>query len=393
MDEQTLRAWWWHRQGLDGSLEGASPSEVLMCSGWARSVGGVGPYLTLFARAGISREQADAAVAELAIHELPAARGCTYVVPAPEFALALKAGEGFGGGELKVAMKLGVTQKEIDTLCGAILKALKKGELEPDQLRTATGTASRSLGEEGKKKGVTTTMPIALGILQGQGKIRRVPLNGRLDQQRYRYALWANGPLEKDGRTVGDALVELARRFFSWVGPATADELQWFTGQGVKVCKGLVEQLKLQDVGDGRLLHPEDAEAFAKFKPPTRPQYALVSSLDALSATRRNVATLVDAKDLQRRVQLEKGLGTLGGISDLPNHAIFDRGRLVGLWEFDPEAGEIVWASFGVKDKGLDAAVKRTEAFIRDQLGDARSFSLDSPKSRAPKLQALRKLR
>src|SRR5450631_199515 len=90
-----LRAWWSHRQGLDGSQAGAAPAEVLERTGWARSVGGVGPYLTLFARAGTSRESADQAVASLRIHELPAARGCTYVVPASEFALALKAGRSF----------------------------------------------------------------------------------------------------------------------------------------------------------------------------------------------------------------------------------------------------------------------------------------------------------
>ena len=79
MNDALLRAWWSHRQGLDGQLVGASPATILERSGWARSVGGVGPYLTLHARAGISREAADDAVANLDIHELPAARGCTYV--------------------------------------------------------------------------------------------------------------------------------------------------------------------------------------------------------------------------------------------------------------------------------------------------------------------------
>jgi len=36
--------------------------------------------------------------------------------------------------------------------------------------------------------------------------------------------------------------------------------------------------------------------------------------------------------------------------------------------------------------------VQRTERFVRDQLGDARSFSLDSPESRAPRIAALREL-
>ncbi len=39
MNEEKLRAWWWHRQGLDGTLKQASPSDVLEKTGWARSVG------------------------------------------------------------------------------------------------------------------------------------------------------------------------------------------------------------------------------------------------------------------------------------------------------------------------------------------------------------------
>jgi hypothetical protein len=54
-----------------------SAAEVLEQAGWARSVGGVGPYLTLFARTGIGRQAADDAVARLEIHELPSARGYT----------------------------------------------------------------------------------------------------------------------------------------------------------------------------------------------------------------------------------------------------------------------------------------------------------------------------
>lgn len=114
---EKLRTWWSHRQGLDGGLADAAPAEVLERTGWARSVGGVGPYLTLFARAGTSREATDGAVANLEIHELPSARGCTYVVPTSEFALALKAGESFAGGEMKTAYKLGVTDQEVDKLC------------------------------------------------------------------------------------------------------------------------------------------------------------------------------------------------------------------------------------------------------------------------------------
>jgi len=81
----------------------------------------------------------------------------------------------------------------------------------------------------------------------------------------------------------------------------------------------------------------------------------------------------------------------VGALSDLPSHAILDRGRLVGLWEYDPEARAIAWAAWVRTTPALRAAVEATEAWVRDDLGDARSFSLDSPKSRKPRIEALRK--
>jgi len=394
MDETKLRAWWFWRQGLDGSLAGASAAEVLERSGWSRSVGGVGPYLTLFSRAGIGRAVADEAVAKLAIHELPAARGCTYVVPASDFALALAVGRELDQGDMKQAMKLGVTEAEIEQLCDAVRKALFNGPLEPEEIRQATGNAARSLGEEGKKKGLTTTLPLALGRLQARGDIRRMPVNGRLDQQRYKYVLWKPNPLARQKGDSTAAFRELARRFFRWVGPATVAEFQWFIGLGVKATKEILEPLKLAPVeaGSDRLLLPEDVDAWKRFKVPGKPQFVLVSSLDPIAANRRDLKSFLDKKDLAR---FPAGRTAAAGssFSDLPHHAIFDRGRLVGLWEFDAEKGELVAATFGARDQALDAAIKRTEAFVRDELGDARSFSLDSPKRRAPRIAALKKLR
>src|SRR6185312_71263 len=110
------------------------------------------PYLALFARAGLRRAAVDAELEKAAIHELPAARGCTYIVPASQYALALKVGQDFSAKtEVATARKLGVTDTEIEKLKSAILKALAKEPLDPDALRTAAGGAARSLGPEGVK--------------------------------------------------------------------------------------------------------------------------------------------------------------------------------------------------------------------------------------------------
>ncbi|MEO8622366.1 MAG: crosslink repair DNA glycosylase YcaQ family protein, partial [bacterium] len=232
IDPIKLRAWYSHRQGLDGSLRDKSPADVLARSGWARSVGGVGPYLTFFARAGTSREAADAAVASLEIHELPSARGCAYVLPASDYPLGLTIAQVYGQAEVKTAASLGVHGPEIDTLCAAVVAAIGDEPLDPEAIKQLVGNAVRNLGDAGKKKGMITTLPLALGLLQARGDIRRVPVGGRLDQQRFKYVRWSPNPLRSATFRTDDAFTELARRFFRWVGPATMKELQWFTGLG-----------------------------------------------------------------------------------------------------------------------------------------------------------------
>ena len=269
---------------------------------------------------------------------------------------------------------------------------LSKVPLDPNQIREATGNASRNLGEEGKKKGMITTLPLALGRLQVIGEIRRIPVGGGLASQRYQYALWRPNPLEKFKLSLEEAYTELARHYFQWIGPATLAEFQWFAGLGVKASKAVTDPLKLVPVEDGsdRLMFADDKDQFMKFKVPTKPRYALVSGLDAISLLRRDIKSLIDKRDLERQVFVERDTKPLGGLADFPSHAILDRGRLVGLWEYDADTESIAWSSFVVKDKALNAAIAATEKYIREGLGDARSFSLDSPKSRAPRIAALR---
>lgn len=382
------RAFWWHRQGLDGSLAGAEPAEVLRRSGWARSVGGANPYLTLFARAGTTRAAADTAVRALDIYELPAARGCTYVVPGDHFALALGVGHGAPEGDVRVLAKLGVERAELDRLAEGVLAVLADGGAhDPAALKDQLGDLVRGLGEEGRKRGQSTTLPAVLGLLQADGAIRRVPVSGRLDQQRYAYTRWDRPAWPGSPE---QARAELARLYFGWTGLATLGHFRWFSAFTAAQAKAATADLGLVALDDGLLALPEVAAEYRAYKPPGRPSYALLAGIDALLLLRRDVPSLLAPVDADRPVPGEKL--QVGGLADLPDHAIVDRGRLVGLWQYDVEAGEIVWWLFagGRPDKALAAEIERTAAFIRDDLGDARSFSLDSPKARAPRLAALR---
>ena len=136
--------------------------------------------------------------------------------------------------------------------------------LDPRQLKEELGESVRNLGEEGKKKGATTTLPTALGILQAQGRIRRVPANGRLDQQRYAYELWnlPPSPLDDD-----EARAELIRRYLGWTGGATFKQSQWFTAFTVAQSKAALAAAGAVEVptaaGEALWMLPDDVEQLA----------------------------------------------------------------------------------------------------------------------------------
>ena len=394
MNLPLLRAWWWSQQRLGLPLRPETARATLDETGWVRSVAGVSPYLALFARSGISRAQADHAVAALQIHELPAVRGCTYVVPADDYALALRAGQDFADAPIAMAKKqLGVTEAEVDALCTRVLDVVDDTPLDPAALKDRLGDAVRHLGDAGKKRGTTTTLPLALGRLQSLGELRRVPVNGRLDQQRYGYARWSPSPLLGCTWTDDALSVALAERFWAFAGPARLEEFVAWSGLGVKAARAAVASLGYApvDAGSPYLASRELADRVRAHVASKEPQLALVGSLDNALHLRRDLDPLLDAGDAAVTMPGEKV--ALAALGDVAHHLIVDRGRIVGLWDFDPDADELVWATFRAPPPGLDDVVVRTERFVRDELGDARSFSLDAPASRGGRLKALRALR
>jgi hypothetical protein len=183
--------------------------------------------------------------------------------------------------------------------------------------------------------------------------------------------------------------VELARRYFAWAAPASLKHFRWFSGRTLAAAKKAIESLDLQAIDGTDLLLPKEIAAeFEAFTVPGKPSYALVAGIDGIHLLHRDLPRLLDPADAQRPAP--GGKATLGAEADPPCHLIVDRGRIAGLWEFDVDAGKIVYQFFGEEDEALREAVAATEEFVRDDLGDARSFSLDSPKSRAPRLAALK---
>ena len=324
---------------------------------------------------------------DLKIHELPTARGCTYVLGREDFAWALSLGKN-AEEAFRVLARLGVDRGEITLLEEQILHVLSEAEgpMDPKQLRDELGESVRSLGEEGRKKGASTTLPTALGLLQADGRIRRVPVNGRLDQQRYTYTPWG---LPRSTLGPEDARAELIRRYLGWTGGATLGQSQWFSGFTVAQSKAALAATGAVEVptlsGGPLWMLPDDVDRLSRFTAPEKEQIQLLAGTDSLVLQRRNSADLFAEADKGRKVLNS----TLALQADLPDHPILDRGRIIGLWQYDPGKARIAHWLFDGPTPAVARRIAEVEAWIQEDLGDFRSYSLDSPASRQERVDAL----
>lgn len=351
------------------------------------------PYLSLFARAGSGRSSAERELAEAAIHELPSARGCVHILPRKDYRLGLSLAyiQGSDSGFRPACRHFGFTQQELEELCDGVLEALAGGPLDPKELKPRLGSLVRTFPPEGKKHGLTTSLPMALGALQRRGLIRRIPFDGRLDGEKYLYAAWPNGPMSDGPLSQDEALAHLADLYWDWLGAASMKHFQWFSGASLTKARKAAADLNLCQVeGTELLIRPEDLEGFHDWETPVEPVFRFVSSLDSILMGRRDLDSIIAQEDKARPAYKEAGVLAVGGLSDVSSHMILDRGRIAGFWDYDPDERKIVAHLWRKPTPQYRDELELTEAFVRDEVGDARSFSLDSPKSRQGRLTFLR---
>ncbi|WP_449374530.1 hypothetical protein [Arthrobacter psychrolactophilus] len=122
------------------------------------------------------------------------------------------------------------------------------------------------------------------------------------------------------------------------------------------------------------------------FTAPEEEQIQLLAGTDALFLLRRNAADHFAEADKDRHLLSAK----LALQADLPDHPIADRGRIIGLWQYDPGAERIAYWTFGAPTEAVMQRIHEVEEFIREgSSGDFRSFSLDSPSSRQKRIDAI----
>ena len=344
--------------------EGLSIGEIVSRSGWMHTAGGTGPYLSLKARKPkLTRQQVDDAVyRRFEVVELPAVRDSMMLVPREDIGLALAAARRSFAERLR---KL----PNVDALAERIVKTLGDGVLSPDALRDALPSKLiTDLGDPGKKLGFSSTLPVALRLLQTQGRVLRLAEDFRLDAKRYFYKRWPDAlPI---GEPSADLDAALAKRFLSWAAPATADDFAFWAGVTKTVAKKLM------------------ADTPAPAAVTTRP-LMLLPFRDNYFTLHRDLTAFAGGITL---LDMSNKPAPIAKLNSLHHNAIVAGGELRGIWEFDPAEEKILWATFR-KTPGVEAAVEKTEEFIRDELGDHKYYALDHGRTRELRLAFIDKLR
>jgi hypothetical protein len=379
-------------QGLaQPSRSPVTPVGALEETGFVRTLGGVDVYIAVRARVpGLRREDLDGLVEAHQAQVVPAARGCMYLVPRRDVPISLRvAGLLSRSRDERDQEKAGIRPGEVEEVAKAALETLRgRGPLTTDALRKAlpAGTV-RSLGEQGKKVGVSSPLPGALRRLEFEGLVERTLENRRLDSERYLWRAAAVSPFE--GVRLPDDPIDLyagmARIFFHAAGLATQKDFAGWIGIAQRDARAAIERLGLLPVeveGSGDLHYlPEDRRDLLEA---SGDAVALLSFEDNLIHLHGGPAFLVDEAHHGSQVP-SWGLGrpsTLGEAKHLSLRSFVADGKIAGFWEYDPDAREIVLRPFGplsskTRSK-VDEAAADLSRFLTEDLGHGRSFSLDT---------------
>jgi hypothetical protein len=398
------RACWARRQGLGTTplspQQLLSPSDlagVVASTGWLRTLGGVDVYLALRARVpGLRASDLDAAVTASELCVTPAVRGCIYLVPRQHLPLCLRLAETeWRRGADRDLQKTGVSWREVEDLAEAVYGALAAAPLSPEGLRKSLPKeAVRSLGEVGKKVGLSSPLPVALRWLEFAGRIERSLPGGRLDSERYLWRRPTRSPFAGADLPPDDAgrHAALARIFFAHHAPASDREFAEWSGLTLGQVRAAIAALPelvpvtIPGHAEQAYAHAEDLRPAAPVGQDGAPHF--LPFADNLLLIHGGLGALCDPAEHERKVPLWGGRGSSERIGDARHaslRAIVYGGQLVGFWELSPKSGRIAYFTFdsargagGPAADGLQRAALQTQRFLLDELGHGRSFSLDT---------------
>jgi hypothetical protein len=366
--------------------------QVLEETGFVRTLGGSDIYLAVRARMpGMRREDLEAVVEAHEAQIVPAVRGCMYLVPRRDVPLALRMADVVSRSRHERDQeKAGIRPGETDEVGKAVLETLReRGPLTTDALRKALPAGTlRSLGEAGKKVGISSPLPGALRMLEFDGHVERTLEGRRLDSERYRWRAAARSPFEgvRMSEDPIDLFAGLARIFFRGAGLGTLKDFAGWAGISQRDAKAAVEKIGVPPVtvdGDDEV-HYLIEERLLEESADAASAVAFLPFEDNLIHLHGGPARVVDEAHHAMTVPVwgSSKTTTIGEARHMSLRSVVAEGKVSGFWEFDPDARAVVYRGFdglsAATRKKLDAAAQDLSHFLADDLGHGRSFTLDT---------------
>ncbi|MGE3350314.1 MAG: crosslink repair DNA glycosylase YcaQ family protein [Planctomycetota bacterium] len=397
-------------QGM-ANVPGAPVARVVARSGFVRTLGGAEAYLGVRARQRtMHRPALELSVDRGDLQVLPAVRGCIYLVPREDAALCLRIAARLSKARVdRELRRAGVTPRELAATAQQALATLRHGPLGTTALRKAMPEdAVRSLGDAGRKVGIGSTLPPALRELEFAGAIERAPEGGRLDTERYLWRVTAGGPFA--AVDVPDDPVEqaamLLERFVRWTGVATLVQFQAWSGLTAREARAAVPRSDVVPAAaveaTGTVLCSPHLDELLHLEPAVAHATAFLPFEDNLVHLFGGAGHLCDPEFLDLPVPgwgrgaagRGDGATTLRTASHPALRPLIADGRLSGFWEYDPDAGVAVPSCFRTPSRQAQVLIEElsasTSAFLREELGHGRSFSLDTDDDLRRRLALLR---
>jgi hypothetical protein len=222
-------------------------------------------------------------------------------------------------------------------------------------------------------------------IMGAQGLLIRARPQGTWRSNLYEYAAlsdWLPG-IDLESVAPQEAKVWLVRRYLAAFGPATLDDVQWWTGFTKGEAKETLESLgsavvkvAIKDLGNEYLMLAEDAQQLRDFAPEDTACVFLLPCLDpyimGYQDRRRFLAS-------EHRAKLFDRAGNA-----VPT--VWVNGRVVGAWGQHKEDGSVVYGIFEPVEEG-----KRVLLDKHQQLEEFLDGEFVPPRFRTPFTRALEK--
>ncbi|RKS09914.1 winged helix DNA-binding protein [Nocardiopsis sp. Huas11] len=305
---------------------------------------------------------------ERTLHRMMAMRRTMFVVPdhlahlVHESAGRAIAARERKGGQKFLQDELGWTAERYAETETAVLAALReRGEATAAELGEAVPEiAERIVVARGKRyESSQAASARLLRTLAAERRILRGRPRGSWTSAQFR---WSAAPEGEDAPRLDEAAAraELARHYLARFGPATLEDVKWWTGWTVTATRRAIADAGAReadlDTGTGYLLAGDDAE-----EAETDPAAALLPALDPTAMGWRGRDFYLDPDHVPALFDRNGNIGP----------TVWWNGRVVGAWAVRKD-GEVVWRALTDIGGQGRSAVEAEAARLAQWLGDTR---------------------